>query len=111
MAPFRYLTSSIIVSFGLLVAPHPAAAITAEDVMVKMSNDHRAGYLSGLIDMLAYQTAAGGNKEKGNCIIDAFFDEKRKEDSWSKLRGIFQQYSDKRPEVLLTALAGQICKN
>jgi hypothetical protein len=109
MAPFRSLA---ILSFCLaLLAPtHPASAITADDVMKKMSDKERQGYLAGLIDMLAYQTAAAGNREKSSCIVDAFFDEKKNTESWSRLHAAFRQYADKRPEILLTAVAGQICK-
>jgi hypothetical protein len=109
MAPFQSLA---ILSFclALLATTHSASAITADDVMKKMSDKERQGYLTGLIDMLAYQTAAAGHREKGNCIADAFYDDKKNTESWTRLHTVFRQYSDKRPEILLSVLAGQICK-
>jgi hypothetical protein len=98
------------VTLALSAATLPARAITAEEVMTKMSQQERFGYLNGLIDMLAYQTAAHGDHEAGNCIIDRFFREK-KEESWERMYAVFTRYSDKRPEILLTVLAKQLCKN
>jgi hypothetical protein len=109
MAPFRSL-AILGACLSVFAATHQAAAVTVDDVMKKMSEKERLGYLQGMIDMLAYQIAAAGNREKGNCIIDAFFDEKKSTDSWSQLKTVFQKYPDKRPEILLSVLAGQICK-
>jgi hypothetical protein len=99
-----------LAGIAMFLAAQPASAVTAEDVMTKMSSEYGQGYLSGMIDMLAYQTGANGNVAKGNCIIDAFFDEKRSAASWAKLRAMYREHRDKRPEILLTVLANQICK-
>lgn len=113
MAPFRYLTKLSAAGFALLVVMHQASAITAEDVLKKMSDKERFSYLHGLVAMLAYQTAANGNRDKGNCIGQAFFgdDNDRSEHSWSRLHDVLRQYPDKRPEILVTVLADQLCKN
>lgn len=121
MAPFRFSPmemrrpgrrSSFVGVLGLaMIAAIPrAAAITAEDVMKRMSQEQRIGYFSGLIDMLAYQTAAAGDRAKGNCIIDAFYRERR-EDSLKRLLEVMEKFSDKRPEILLTVLVKQLCKD
>jgi hypothetical protein len=109
MAPFRSLTI-LGACLSIFASAHQAAAVTVDDVMKKMSEQERLGYLQGLIDMLAYQTAVAGNRDKGNCIIDAFVDDKKSTETWGQLRSVFQKYPDKRPEILLSVLAGQICK-
>ena len=73
-----------------------------------MTQDERKGFLDGLIDMLAYQTAVHGDRERGNCIIDKFYREGM-EESWSRLLDVLDQYPDKRPEILVTVLAKQLC--
>ena len=85
-----------------------AHAITAEDVTQRMTQEGRKRYLDGLIHMLAYQTAANGDRERGNCIIDKFY-RGGMEDSWSRVLDILDQYPDKRPEILVTVLAKQLC--
>jgi hypothetical protein len=95
---------------ALALSNAPAAAITAEDVMAKMNVEKRVGYLTGLIDMLAYQAAATGNNKKAICITDSFYRE-QKEQSWKRLLTVLEEYSDKRPEILVTALAKQLCKD
>jgi hypothetical protein len=106
MAPFRY---SVIVALMLGAASTPAAALTAEDVTKKMSSDERHAYLSGLIDMLAYQIAAAGDRDKSACITDTFH-RQHMEETWTKLHQVLDQYADKRPEVLVSVLARQLCK-
>lgn len=106
MAPFRH---SIVLAVLLSGIGSSAAALTAEDVTKKMNSDQRVGYLTGLIDMLAYQTAASGNRDRGSCITDRFYRE-RKEDSWARLRDVLDKFSDKPPEVLLAILADQLCQ-
>lgn len=92
-----------------MVGVPTASAITAEDVMKKMSQDHRFGYITGLVDMLAYQTAANGDRAKGNCIADTFYRERR-EAALKRLFDVMEQYPDKRPEILMKVVADQLCK-
>ena len=112
MAPFIYFNKYsflVVLIFISINAPAPAAAITAEDVTKRMTQEGRKRYLDGLIDMLAYQTAAGGNSKAAVCITDKFY-RKEIEASWSRLLDVLDQYPGKRPEVLVTALAKQLCK-
>lgn len=121
MAPFRFSVITkvlhahtyicVCLLFTLLVTAgiSTASAGTAEDVMKKMSADQRWGYVSGLVDMLAYQTAATGNQEKGNCIADKFYGESR-DMSVKRLFDVMAQYPDKRPEILMKVVADQLCK-
>jgi len=111
MAPFRslVLANVVVMTIALIGATQYASALVADDVTSKMTKDTRFGYLSGLVDMLAYQTAASGDREKGNCITDAFYREKMK-DSWARLDEVLAKFPDKRPEILVSVLANQLCK-
>jgi len=103
----RGLIFSTALSAALSAAIFPAAAITANDVMKKMNQDTRFGYLSGLVDMLAYQTAANGDRTRGDCITDMFYREK--DNSWPRLLEVLEKFPDKRPDVLVSVLANQLC--
>jgi hypothetical protein len=116
MVPFRWLqilkmrtALALAIAAAVIALPHAAGAVTVDDVMKKMSRDERSGFLSGLVVMLAYQTSAAGDRDKGNCISDAFYGAK-KNISWARAYEIFDKYPDKRPEVLLSVLANQLCK-
>lgn len=87
-----------------------ASALTADDVTKKMNHDQRFSYLTGLIDMLAYQTSVAGNRSKGDCIVGAFFRE-GKEASWNRLNEVLEKFGDKRAEILVSVLAEQLCKD
>ena len=86
----------------------PASAITAEDVMKKMSKDERFGYLTGLIDMLAYQMAAAGNGPLSACIYNTFYRDQSNQ-AFERLYSAFDQFPDKSPEIIVTLLAKKVC--
>lgn len=73
-----------------------------------MSRDQRWGYLSGLIDMLAYQTAKQGDSKKANCITDTFYRDGQ-DKALPQMLAVFDKYPDQRPEVLLSAMGNQHC--
>ena len=84
-------------------------ALTATDVTEKMTDKQRSGFLSGLVTMLAYQTARQGNSTKARCITDTFY--RNSQDlALTQLVQILQKYPEKRPEILVSALASQLCK-
>lgn len=85
------------------------AALTAEDVTTRMNSDQRYSYVVGLVDMLAYETARAGEKDKSTCITAKFL-KTGSEETWGKLREVMDQYPDKPPEVLVAVLARQLCK-
>lgn len=93
----------------MIAATNVAMALTVEDVMKKMGRDERFGFISGLVVMLAYQTSAAGDRAKADCISDAFYGG-AKEKSWERMYEVFDKYPDKRPEILVSVLANQLCK-
>lgn len=73
-----------------------------------MTHDQRFNYLSGLIDMLAFQAALGNNSAKAICVTNAYYRE-GKEAAWSKLLDAFDRFPDRRPEAIVTLLASKQC--
>jgi hypothetical protein len=106
MAPFRY---SVIAAVFLGVASVSASALTAEDVTKRMNVDQRHAYVVGLINMLAYDTARTGDKERSACITKTFLLDGM-EASWVKIHQVLDEFPDKPPEVLVAVLARQLCK-
>jgi hypothetical protein len=108
MAPFRF-PSVVFVALALcLGAIKPAAAITAGEVMKKMSEQERFGYLTGLIDMLAYQMSVAGDEKNAACIIGAFYRDGREQNMASMLSA-FERFPDRRPEAIVTVVVKKAC--
>lgn len=98
-------TSVFILSFCL--SAQTASAITAGDVMEKMTEKERFGYLSGLVDMLSYQALLSGDQPRAKCMVDHFYG--RKDKSWASVFAAFGRYPDKAPEGLVVLLARKAC--
>lgn len=105
MAPFR---CSLIAIVAVALFTQSATAITAEDVMKKMSKEERFGYLTGLIDMLTYNTATTGNGSKAACLTNAYYRE-GKDAAWKNLYDALGNFSDKQPATIVTLLARKAC--
>lgn len=111
MAPFWRFSAvlhTVVFTLFFLVGAHAAVAITAQDVMGKMDERQRFGYLSGLVDMLAYQAALAGNGERANCITDSYY-RGGKDKAWPRLYAALEKFGDKRPESIVVLLARKAC--
>ena len=83
-----------------------APAITAKDVLEKMTDKERFGYVTGLVDMLSYQSLLGGDRKRAECISDAFY----KEDTVTKkIFEAFSRFPGKSPEGIVILLFRQSC--
>jgi hypothetical protein len=95
----------------LLIAPlfvsSSAAAITAKDVMEKMSKEERFGYLTGLADMLSYQYVLAGDRPRAECISKEFYS--KKEETWKRVYNALEAFPDKAPEGLIVVLMKKSC--
>ena len=99
-------TTRFILLITVAIGASPAMAITAEDVLEKMSKDQQFGYLTGLIDMLAYKELLEGDKPYAQCLSDAFYKDKTmSERIFSSLRA----YPDKAPEGIIYLLMMKAC--
>lgn len=90
-----------------MVATHNALAIDASDVMQKMTEKERFGYLTGLVDMLSYQYVLAGNADRARCISDAFY--KKPEDMSRTVVETFAKHPDKPAEGLIVVLMNRAC--
>ena len=100
----RTKSAALLVCFAL--AAHPAAAITARDVMEKMEQKERFSYLTGLIDMMSYQVLLAGDRVRAECISKAFYS---RNDMSVRILETFSKYPDKAPEGLVAALMKREC--
>lgn len=98
--------SIIIVLFLLVATQHNAMALTAQDVMQKMSTTERFGYLTGLVDMLSYQYVLAGDRKRAKCITAKFYDDKAMQ---SRIFKVFERYPDKAPEGIMVLLMNKAC--
>jgi hypothetical protein len=62
------------VAIALLLAGAPVYAITAGDVLDKMTEKERAGYISGAVEMAMFQAATDQhNENKSRCVLEWFY--------------------------------------
>jgi hypothetical protein len=85
-----------------------ASAITAQDVMEKMSKQDRFNYLTGLINMLAFEATHAGDAAFPQCLNDAYY---RDDESaaWDSLLGALQKFPDHQPAAIVFLLAQKAC--
>ena len=95
----------IIALFVLFALSHSANALPARDVMEKMPEQQRTGYLFGLVDMLSYQSILAGNRQQAECIIAAANDSAKLETMFKA----FDRYPDKAAEGIVVLLMNRAC--
>lgn len=57
----------------LAYSPSKAEAITAGDFLDRMTTAERTAFIDGAIEMLSYQHAKAGDKQKASCVIDWYY--------------------------------------
>jgi len=70
----RSLWSAVFV-LGLAASSLPAAALTGADILDNMNDDQRGSYLAGTVEMAAFLTNVGGDKERADCIMTWYYDQ------------------------------------
>lgn len=76
--------------------------------MTKMSQQERFNYLTGLIDMLAFQVAQSKNSAKAIFITNTYYRE-GKENAWAQLLDTLKKFPEQSPETVVTVLANKRC--
>lgn len=106
----RTLVSALAaVSFSISGAP-PCFALTANDVTKNMTNDQRAGYLSGLVDMRAMVAEQLGDSTVPRCIHEAFdIKTGAADDGWAKIYKAFDQFPDKEASMIVFLIVKKLC--
>jgi hypothetical protein len=105
-APFRFSISAAAV-MAALALPNAAHAITAKDVLEKMTEKERFGYVTGLVDMMSYQSVLAGNRTRAECVTKTFYD--NADATWKLVVAMFEKYSDKAPEGLIVLVMNRAC--
>jgi len=75
-----------------------------------MSKQERYSYLTGLIDMRAFEAAQSGSGAMATCIYDAYYhgDDNGKA-AWAKLLDGLRQFPDKQPATIVHLLTQKAC--
>ncbi|MEH6575676.1 MAG: hypothetical protein V7731_01240 [Amphritea sp.] len=85
---------------------NPTLAITAGEVITGMDDTERGGYVTGLVDMLAYTQYLNGNDVRGKCILDWYY---RTEAIPAKVADYFAAYPDNPPEAIMIVMTKRVC--
>jgi hypothetical protein len=62
------VSSALLLLFAVFCSS-PAAALSARDVMEKMSKEERYSYLIGLAHMHSYHAVLAGDRPRATCIV------------------------------------------
>ena len=97
----------IIIACLIIVIAHPAFAVTAGDVLDKMTDNERGGYLNGAVEMAMYNAVTQGNGKKSECILNWYYKSNGK--GARDVVATFDKYKDKSAVMLIQALIDREC--
>ncbi len=93
---------------AILLVAVPAWAITAGDVLDKMTEKERDGYITGAVDTAMYLASVQEkNNAKSECILNWFYAEKAP--GPRQVISTFRQYRDKPAVALIKVLIDRAC--
>ncbi len=92
----------------LIIDASPVLALTARDVTEKMSKEDRYNYLSGLIDMRAFQAAQSGDTAFSKCVNDAYYRDKEGV-AWTAVLESLQKFPDRQAATIVFLLTQKMC--
>lgn len=102
------LTFRPLLIAALLVLPVPALAITAGDVLDRMSGPERNGYITGAIDNAMYLAAVQEkNNPKSECILGWYYGKDAK--GPQQVVAMFDRNRDRPAVALLKILIDRAC--
>jgi hypothetical protein len=84
----------------------PALSVTGEDVIEKMSSDHRAGYLTGSVEMAAFMAGMDGDRARADCIMTWFYDRKGTKEVVDALA----EYKDRQALPVVMTIINRACE-
>lgn len=86
----------------------PAYALTADDVLSRMAEKERSGYLAGAIEMAIFvEQSQTGNADRARCIAAWYFGKQAK--GPNEVIATFARYRDKPAAGLLDVLLARAC--
>jgi hypothetical protein len=107
-AVLRRTLAVLALSAFSIFAVLPARAITARDVTEKMSKEDRYNYLTGLIDMRAFQAAQSGDNAFSKCVNDAYYRDKEGS-AWAAVLESLQKFPDRQAATIVFLLTQKMC--
>lgn len=102
----RFLTVATVLT-TLTFYTVPAHAITAGDVLDRMTAKERQGYISGAAEMLAYTLSEAGQREKSACVVKFYFEG---EQGREHLIAVFANHRDLPAAGMVQTLANRYCR-
>lgn len=85
-----------------------SAVVTAADVLDKMTEKERFGYITGVVDLAAYRAASSeANSKKAECIHTWFYGKDAK--GLSEIVATFARYRERPAVGLIDVLIGRAC--
>lgn len=94
---------------AFLLAAVPAWAITAADVLDRMTEKERDGYITGAVDSAMYLASAQEkNDAKAECILNWFYG--KNASGPKQVIDTFRRYRDKPAVALINVLINQTCR-
>ncbi|MBM1567729.1 hypothetical protein [Sulfitobacter mediterraneus] len=102
--------SAMILAGGMNVSlSGMAQALTADEVLNKMSDDQRHGYISGIVDGYAYARWLSDRPDNtgSQCIYTWYYDGGAKK--WRQIHQWFERHLDKPVDALLHVLIKKEC--
>lgn len=91
---------------ALAASASPAAALTGEDVMTKMTAQERFTYVAASISMAAYMTQLQGDGAKASCVMDWFFGE---ESRMPEVEQVLTHFEDRTVQPVMLVLINRNC--
>jgi hypothetical protein len=104
----RRTLAALALSAFSIFAVLPARAITARDVTEKMSKEDRYNYLTGLIDMRAFQAGQSGDTAFSKCVNDAYYRDKDG-GAWVAVLESLQKFPDRQAATIVFLLTQKMC--
>jgi hypothetical protein len=102
----RARTFAAVCCAAAAAASTPCFAITAKDVTEKMSEKERFGYLTGLVDMLSYQSLLAGDRKRAECVSSAFY---KTDGTQKQIVDALYSLPDKAPEGIVILVINRAC--
>lgn len=102
--PFSGRCAAALLDF--IISAGPAAALTGEDLMTKMTAQERFTYVAASIEMAAYMTQLQGNGAKASCVMDWFFGE---ESRMPEVERLLTHFEDRTVQPVILVLINRTC--
>lgn len=92
--------------FFVVGIPQSAYAITAGDVVDRMTFDERFAWMSASVETMGFLYAKNGEKQKSVCIIDWYF---KQDGATEELIAVFENHKDLPAVGIIDIVAKRHC--